>query len=255
MTVFIKRFIKKIFRLLRVILHVLWGVVQALYYLDTKKLPGDREKLVIQRWYQRFVELMNINLRVHGELAKDNHLMVANHISWKDIVLLSSLYPTCFVAKSEISRWPLVGWMSVRTGTLFIKRGSISDVRRLNERIAQLLCDGERVTVFPEGATGEGDEIAHLYPGMFQAVVDIEDSITIGVQPVVIIYKVDGRLSPDIPYTGDTHLLKNLWAILGFHKITADVYFTPPVLVSRSNRKELAQQTYSQMQAVLDKYL
>ncbi len=248
-------FVRKLLRLLRVILHVLWGVVQALYYLDTKKFPGAKEKPIIQCWYQKFLQLMNIRVQVHGKLAQDNHLMVANHISWKDIVLLSSLYPTSFVAKSEISRWPLVGWMSVRAGTLFIKRGSISDVRRLNEQIAQLLCDGERVTVFPEGGTGEGNEIAHLYPGMFQSVVDIEDCITIGVQPVVIIYKVDGELHSDIPYTGDTHLLKNLWAILGFHEITADVFFTPPILIPRDNRKELAQKTYQQMQAVLDKNL
>ena len=248
-------FVKKLYRLLRVIVHVLRGMVQALYYLDASKFPGAREKPIIQRWYQEFLRLMNIRVRVHGQLAQENHLMVANHISWKDIVVLSSLYPTSFVAKSEIARWPLVGWMSTRTGTLFIKRGSISDVRRLNEQIAQLLCAGERVTVFPEGGTGEGDEIAHLYPGMFQAVVDIEGCISIGVQPVVIIYKVDGKIHSDIPYTGNTHLLKNLWAILGFHEITADVYFTQPILAAREDRKALAQKTYQQMQAVLDSYL
>ncbi len=247
--------LRKLVRLLRVILHVFWGVVQALYYLDRNKYPGVKDKPIIQRWYQQFLKLMNIHVRVHGELAEDNHLMVANHISWKDIVLLSSLYPTTFVAKSEISRWPVVGWMSVRTGTLFIKRGSISDVRRLNKQIAEILRAGERVTVFPEGGTGEGEEIAHFYPGMFQAVVDIEEQINIGVQPVVIIYKVDGRLSADIPYTGDTNMLKNLWAILGFKQITADVYFTPVIQATSCSRKELAQKTYQQMQKVLETHL
>lgn len=118
--------------------------------------------------------------------------MVANHISWKDILLLNSIYPTRFVAKSEISKWPVIGWLSRRVGTLFVKRGNITDIRRLNEQIYNFIAAGERVTLFPEGATSEGSEIAHLYPGLFQSVIGSSESNTpLGVQPIVIIYKIN----------------------------------------------------------------
>jgi len=251
--------IKKIYRLLRIIAHVLWGVLLAIYYLDNNRKLSEKEQQIVREWNRRFLKLMNIETRVHGDVHPGNHLMVANHISWKDIVLLNSIYTTRFVAKSEIARWPLVGWLSNKVGTLFVKRGNISDIRRLNEQIAKLMIDGEKVTLFPEGATGEGGEISHLYPGLFQSVIDTQEAAAfespVGVQPIVIIYKVDEQLSPDIPFTGNTHILENLWSILNYQHITADIYFTPAIDSQNTTRKLLSQQSHQQMQEVLQKKL
>ncbi len=256
-------FIKKTYRLLRIIVHVLWGMVQAIYHLDKDRQLDNKEQAIVRRWHQRFLQLMHIEARVHGEIHPGNHLMVANHISWKDIILLNSIYATRFVAKSEIARWPLVGWLSNKVGTLFVKRGNISDIRRLNEQIKALMLAGEKVTLFPEGTTGEGSEISHLYPGLFQSVIDSQNHASesddlaspLGVQPIVIVYKVDDQLSPHIPYTGDTHLLENLWSVLAYDHIIADIYFTPAINSENTTRKQLSQQSHQQMQDILQKKL
>lgn len=244
--------IKKTYRLLRIILHVLWGVVQVLYYLNDKNTTGDKEQLIIQRWFERFVRLLNIEKRVHGEIYSNKQLMVANHVSWKDIVLLNSVYPARFVAMSEIATWPVVGWLATKVGTLFVKRGSISELRQLNAKISEALKKGIRVTLFPEGGTSDGHDIAHLYPGLFQSVINAsDDKASLGVQPIVIIYKVDGELSPHIPFTGEVNMLANLWAVLGFDHITADIYFTPYICARNMTRKTLSQRSLQQMQKIL----
>ena len=248
--------LKKSYRLLRIILHVLWGAVQVIYYLDANKSPGGKEKRIIQHWFGKFIQLLNIEKKIHGEIHLENRLMVANHISWKDILLLNSIYPTRFVAKSEISKWPVIGWLSSRVGTLFVKRGSISDIRRLNEEISELVTAGERVTLFPEGATSEGGEIAHLYPGLFQSVIGpSRNESPLGVQPIVIIYKIDDELSPHIPFTGEANMLGNLWSVLGFDHITADIYFTPFISSENMTRKTLSVHSHQQMQQTLKKKL
>ena len=256
--------LKKIYRLLRIIVHVIRGIVQALYHLENTENIDSVKQKIIRQWHSQFLQLMNIELRIHGDIHPGNHLMVANHISWKDIILLNSIYSTRFVAKSEIAHWPLIGWLSRKVGTLFVKRGNITDIRRLNEQIADLIRSGERVTLFPEGCTGEGSEISHLYPGLFQSVIDSHAQDTgvetipkspVGVQPVVIIYKVDEQLSPQIPYTGDTHLLENLWSVLDFDHIIADIYFTPLIPAENATRKHLSIQSQQQMKSVLHKQL
>lgn len=253
-------FFKKMYRLMLVIVHVIKGVVQAIYHLDDDTVIGEKEQAIIRRWHKQFLKLLNIEVRIHGDVHSENQLMVANHISWKDIIVLNSIYSTRFVAKSEISGWPLIGWLSRRVGTLFVKRGNITEIRRLNEQITNLLRSGERVTLFPEGSTGEGTEISHLYPGLFQSVIDTHQSAEnqlnpAGVQPVVIIYKVDEQLSPHIPYTGDTHILENLWSVLSYDHITADIYFTPAIESENTTRKHLSTQSHQQMSAVLKKKL
>ncbi|WP_198266699.1 lysophospholipid acyltransferase family protein [sulfur-oxidizing endosymbiont of Gigantopelta aegis] len=244
--------IKKSYRFLRIILHVHWGIVQVLYYLDDKKSPSATQKIIIQRWFKRFVRLLSIEIKIHGEVEENSPLMVSNHISWKDIILLGSVYPTRFVAKSEIAQWPVVGWMSAKVGTIFVKRGSIADIRQLNTQIADLICAGERVTIFPEGGTSDGRQLAHFFPGLLQSVVGLHgENIRPGVQPIVISYKVADQLSEQIPFIGDANMLQHLWALLGLDKITADLHFTPFISSENTTRKALSTQSVQQMQEIL----
>ncbi|MCW8932996.1 MAG: 1-acyl-sn-glycerol-3-phosphate acyltransferase [Gammaproteobacteria bacterium] len=245
-------FFKKSYRFIRIILHVLWGIIQVVYHLNEVDSLSEKEKKIVLNWFDKFVQLLNIEKKIHGEIHPENQLMVANHISWKDILLLNSIYPTRFVAMSEISKWPIVGWLSTKVGTLFVKRGNISDIRRLNEQIYNLIAAGERVTLFPEGATSDGSEIAHLYPGLFQSVISSsENDIPLGVQPIVIVYKVDDSLSPHIPFTGKGSMLGNLWTVLGFDHITADIYFTSYISSENMTRKTLSKNSLQQMREIL----
>jgi len=246
--------IKKTIRLIAIIVHVLWGYVQVLYAVDEKKGIKDKERALIKQWFEQFLHKLNIEKKIHGEIASGNHLMVSNHISWKDVVVLNSVYPTRFIAKSDIRQWPLVGWLSARTGTLFVKRGSTTDARRLNETIAQLLNSGNNITLFPEGATSDGRELSKFYPGLFQSALDAQkldaDNI-ICIQPVVLIYTVNNQQSAHIPYLDHASLAANFWTVLGLKNIRVDVYFTAPINIDNMTRKELSEQSFQQMKQVL----
>lgn len=246
--------LKKIVRLLSIIVHVVRGGVQVFFTIDEKKGIRDKDQAMIQRWFECFLQKLNIEKRVHGKIVSGNHLMVANHISWIDIIVLHSIYATHFVAKSEIKKWPLVGWLSAKVGTLFVRRGSMTDARKLNEQIAQLLISGHCITLFPEGATSDGTEISKFYPGLFQAALDaqaLDSNIDIVIQPVVIIYQVNNNHSHHLPYIGDASLWKNFWKVLSLESITVDVHFTSPIHAKNISRKELSEQSYQQMQKIL----
>lgn len=246
--------LKKVVRLMSIIVHVVWGVVQVFFTIDEKKGIGGKQQAMLKQWFEQFLQKLNIEKRVHGETVSGNHLMVANHISWIDIIVLHAIYATHFVAKSEIKKWPLVGWLSARVGTLFVKRGSMTDARKLNEHIAQLLNSGQCVTLFPEGETSDGTAISKLYPGLFQAALDaqaLNSNTDIVIQPVVIIYQVNNNHSHHLPYIGDASLWKNFWKVLSLESITVDVYFTPPIHAKNISRKELSEQSYQQMQKIL----
>jgi 1-acyl-sn-glycerol-3-phosphate acyltransferase len=247
--------IKKLFRLLAIIVHVLWGVMQVIFSFKGKISPTTVDQIIIKHWFVRFLQLLQVQTRVHGSIDHKPQLMIANHISWIDILLLNSIYPARFIAKSEIKKWPIVGWLAKKVGTVFVKRGNITDIRRLNKQIYQLLSAGEKVTLFPEGGTSNGQAIQHLYPGLFQSVIPSSEEQALGVQPLVIIYTVNGQLSSTLPFVGDTHVLANFWAILGMKPITADIYITPSIDATDHTRKSLSECTQKQMQNQLDNQL
>ncbi|HRA79808.1 MAG TPA: lysophospholipid acyltransferase family protein [Burkholderiaceae bacterium] len=96
-------------------------------------------------------------------------MQLANHTSWLDVFLLMSIAPSLFVAKTEIARWPVLGTLVSRVGTLFIERGKRHAVHRLNRRIAEALGDGLRVTVFPEGTTSDGRQLLPFHGNLVEA--------------------------------------------------------------------------------------
>ena len=248
------------YRLSRIIIHVVSGMFQVLFHFrHSSSRPGntelaqldDRQQARACRWNLKFIQLLNIEQDIYGQPEEGNLLMVANHISWKDILVLNSLYHTRFVAKSEIEKWPLVGWISRKMGTLFINRSSIADVRQLTTRIADRLSRGEKVTLFPEGTTTDGSHIKAFYPGLFQAAINAEANI----QPVVIVYKVDDKHSPHIPYFGEISMLENLWTVIGYDHIVAEIHFTPLISAQDRSRKELSEIAFQQMIEVLNQRL
>ena len=112
-------------------------------------------------------------------------LVVANHLSWLDIFAIDALCPASFVAKSEIARWPLVGTLVARAGTLFIERGRRHAVHRLIEHIERSLQAGGRVAVFPEGTTGAGHALLPFHANLIQAAVDAQAPVVPVLVPAV----------------------------------------------------------------------
>jgi len=105
-------------------------------------------------WSQGLLRLLQVRHHVSGQPVAARtpaSLLVANHVSWLDIFAITASSPARFVAKSEVSGWPLVGWVVQRAGTLFIRRAVRGDTVRVNECMAGLLQQGSAVSVFAQG--------------------------------------------------------------------------------------------------------
>ena len=109
--------------------------------------------------------------------------LVSNHISWLDVLVIGSIRPVCFLAKSEISQWPLIGYLARRAGTLFIKRGQ--GVQSATRAVTDCLRHGHSVVVFPEGTTSDGSQVKPFYPRLFSVVENHETMV----QPLALVIR------------------------------------------------------------------
>ncbi|MEZ5774899.1 MAG: lysophospholipid acyltransferase family protein [Hyphomicrobiaceae bacterium] len=112
-------------------------------------------------WYHRRVcRLLGIRIRVTGQLQAGRPLLVvANHVSWLDIPVMSTLGPVSFIAKREVGTWPFIGWLARLQRTAFVDRDRRSAARDQAGEIARRLAAGDTMILFPEGTTGDGNRL------------------------------------------------------------------------------------------------
>ena len=115
------------------------------------------------RWFSReLLAILGVRLTVSGEpprAADTPAMLVANHVSWLDICAINAAHAMRFVAKSEIRRWPLIGWLCAQGGTLFIERAQRRHTLNINAQIVAGLKAGDTFAVFPEGTITSGDVV------------------------------------------------------------------------------------------------
>lgn len=226
----------RIIRLIRLLFHVISGLLQSIAY---PYFPLHIQRNMMQRWAEGLLLILAIKLRNHGRLPTlemPRVLFAANHISWLDVCVLMAACPTRFVAKAEISRWPVLGLLSRNAGTLFIERAKRSDTLRINQQISDVLEKGERVTIFPEGTTTEGAQINHFHASLLQSAVTADALL----YPVAIRYRDSaGNICKDAAYI-DPSLILSLQKILSQTSIDAELTFNQPIPCGMKNRRELA---------------
>ncbi|MFT3802250.1 MAG: lysophospholipid acyltransferase family protein [Burkholderiaceae bacterium] len=159
-------------------------------------------------------------------------LLVANHVSWVDIFVINALAPSSFIAKDDIARWPLIGTLVGRVGTLFLERGKRHAVHRALTVVAEQLRAGRRVAVFPEGTTGTGDVLQPFHANLIEAAVKAEAPLL----PVGLRYRgLNGeRLSGEggvIDFVGSRiGFLGSVWRITGASGVVAEIHRLPPIV-------------------------
>lgn len=204
----------------------------------------------VQRWSHGVVRCAGLAVRPDGTVpgAGTRVVGVANHVSWLDIPVLHSLWHVRFVAKSEVRRWPVVGWLSARTGTLFVERGKHRHAARINNAIHQAFVDGDAVAIFPEGTTTCGDELLRFHASLLQPAVDEQARIV----PVAIRYTdADGNFQPAVAYVGDMSLMESLAKIVTLPRVVAHVRFLEPIDTAGRARRELAQLSHARIASAL----
>ena len=179
-----------------------------------------------RHWSRLLLVLCGIQtLRTGAPPTTGSVLLVSNHVSWLDIFLLNAARPTVFVAKSEIRRWPLLGWLVAGADTIFIERASRHAVHKAGHAMQERFARGQAVGLFPEGTTSSGYDLLPFYANLFEPARKAEAPI----QPIALIFYHQGRRSDFAAFVGEETLAKNLWKVLGGHGIKVEVEFLTPI--------------------------
>lgn len=224
------------FRLVRLLLHVISGLIQSAIY---PHLDQPAQRRMAKNWSARLLSILGIRLHYRGFIPTSETsraMLAANHVSWLDVYSINSVCPARFVAKSEIRGWPLLGWLSRNAGTLFIERSKRSDTARINEHIAEALTIGDRVAVFPEGTTSDGTVLRHFHASLLQPAVSVGAIL----YPVAVRYTdVTGQISKAAPYV-NIPMVESIRRIVSEPWIDVELIFSEPISSSGMNRRALA---------------
>ncbi len=125
-----------------------------------------------RRWGRRMSRIMGMRITVEGSPPSGRFFMVANHVSYVDIILLASQVGSAFVAKADLRGWPLLGWIFATADTIFIDRARKKDLLRVMALVKKCLDRGLGVLIFPEGTSGKGQEVLRLKPSLLQLAAD-----------------------------------------------------------------------------------
>ncbi|HSN31941.1 MAG TPA: lysophospholipid acyltransferase family protein [Ideonella sp.] len=196
-------------RLARCLGHTLHGMAICAFAFPRLDTPARMRH--VQRWSARMLAALGVECAVDGAAHAGPVLLVANHVSWLDILAINAVQPARFVAKAEVHRWPLLGWLVASAGTLFIERERKRDALRVVHQVAAALAAGEVVAVFPEGTTSAGDAVLPFHANLLQAAL----SAGAPLQPIALRYSdARGTVSRAAAYVGETSLAASLWQVL-----------------------------------------
>lgn len=235
------------FRLLRFLGHLLHGVAVAAIVYPWIDRPARRRRL--KQWSAKLLGILQIRLRVHGAPpAEGVVLIVSNHVSWLDIFAINAVRPTRFVAKSDIRRWPLIGWLCAQGDTLFIDRARRHHTRDVNAAMAAAMRAGEAFAVFPEGSTTHGDVLLPFHASLLQPALSCDAKIF----PVAVRYsRDDGSLCSEADYEGEKSLAQSLLQLVTQQRVHLDLHFLPPIDCAGRHRRELADEAAQRIAATL----
>ncbi|MCP5285879.1 MAG: 1-acyl-sn-glycerol-3-phosphate acyltransferase [Burkholderiaceae bacterium] len=223
-------------RLLRAVGHVLHGA--AIVLLRFPSLSATAREARVGWWAAKMLRCLGLELRVQGQFKPGAKLIVANHVSWLDIMAVHAVCPQArFVAKADVQGWPVLSRLVDSARTLYIRRESRRDALRVVHDMAAALQAGDTVAVFPEGTTGTGPELLPFHANLLQA------AITTGaaVQPVALRYAdPTHRFSPAAAWVGDATLLDSLWALARAEGLVVFLDVIEPQASAHADRRALA---------------
>ena len=205
-----------------------------------------------RQWSARILAILGVKLELGAPLPPVSGLILANHVSWLDIVAINTVRPAAFIAKSEVRRWPLIGWLSARNETVFLRRGSHGHARAVNTEIDALLTAGVDVAVFPEGTTTDGTHLLGFHAALLQPAVETARPIL----PFTLSYHdATGRQSSAPSFVGEITLMQCLMQILACRTLTVRLNPGAPIDTRGRTRRELAAQAHAVIAAVISSAL
>jgi lyso-ornithine lipid O-acyltransferase len=213
------------------------------YFLTAAFTAPSKKRAARAAWLHRssrcVIKIFNCTATVTGPVPKTG-LLVSNHLSYLDIILLSAITPAVFVSKAEVRNWPLFGWLASHAGTVYVERERRTHVGVVNREIEAALADGVLVVVFPEGTSTNGEGLLPFRSPLLEPIANSTQPITVS----YLHYEIDdGDARNDVCYWGDHTFFPHLMHLLGKRHVRATVRFGT-FQRTTNDRKELAKQLH-----------
>jgi 1-acyl-sn-glycerol-3-phosphate acyltransferase len=237
---------------LRKLLMILAQLARAGWIVAFKfpRLDSQAKLLEIRRWANSVLAILEIEVQ-SDSLPPERFagLVVSNHLSWLDILVMQSIIPGCFVAKSEVRRWPLIGYLSNACATIFVDRSAPRSMRAMLDRAVCAIEQGYAVIAFPEGTSTDGEQLGTFHPNIFESAVRAQGQVQL-----VSLRYVDhesGQIATAIHFTGDMTLASSIFNVLKRPRTRAKVQFGQQMSALGQTRKSLAAQAHAHISELL----
>jgi 1-acyl-sn-glycerol-3-phosphate acyltransferase len=240
--------VRRIVRLAAAAAVLLGGVPVALLS-STALSNAARRTRISMSWARLLLRALGVRIEVRHGFAvlggsaeahtrpEGGALMVANHVSWLDPLVVAATVPCRVLAKREVGTWPIIRRLAAGSGAIFIDRERLSALPGTVREIAAALGDGESVMAFPEGTTWCGKAMGPFRPAVFQAAVEARAPV----RPVVLRFvERDGAMCTAPAYVGDDTLLASLWRVVAVRNLVAEITLFPALSVPTASRRSLA---------------
>ena len=198
-------------------------------------------------YYHRLVlRILGVRVNIDGELLKQGPaILAANHVSWLDIVILSSVAPVSFIAKRDVNAWPFFGALARLQRTVFVDRNRRVTTASSRDEMQERLNAGDMLVLFAEGTSGDGARVLPFKSAFFAAA----EHPGVSVQPLSIVYTghrnlpMTRRLRPLYAWYGDMDMPPHLWEAAAHGPIEVKIICHAPLtMADHGNRKVLAKQ-------------
>ena len=199
------------------------GMVSLTWFLMSQRGGETDSRIAWMQWMsRRFLALLHCGVSVSGNVPKTG-LIACNHLGYVDILVIGSVCPALFVAKSDVRGWPIFGWLASRAGTIFVSRNDPAKVPSQLRQMQQPLRQGHPVVLFPEGTSSDGASVLPFRSSLFESVIATGCPITSS----AIGYDLGSRgsVGTEIAYWGDHSLLPHLFNLLSKKSFIARLRF------------------------------
>jgi len=191
----------------------------------------------LHRWCQFACRVLGLRVTTRGTIPSCG-LLVSNHLSYLDIVILSSIRPCVFVAKRDVASWPLFGWLANAAGTVFVDRDRKFATPKSIDVIQATMTAGLVVVLFPEGTSSDGSTVLPFKSALLESAVEVRCPIA----AASIDYALsDGSVADEVCYWRDMTLVPHLLNLIFKREIQANYSFSPPK-IRAGNRKQIARE-------------
>lgn len=232
--------------LIRLPLVLVWLVSSLLCVAVVYPVTSLRIRSALNHaWSQVLMAICGVRVQVSGKPQMEGAaLWVANHVSWIDIFILSSVRCVAFIAKRDIRNWPVIGWLVEKAGTVFIDRSRRHSVGHVGDQMKVMFHRGQVVGLFAEGTTSNGFDVKPFHSSLF------EPPLRAGVliQPVALRFYHRDRRSDRIAFVGEQTLVQNMFILLASLGTRVEVEFLRPLTPDQYHglsRAELAEATHA----------